>query len=182
MNLRSLFYVFTLAIIFVGTSADDSGADDGEGTLDTVLGGIGDFTKDVTSTLTGALSSVECSAETRAEAGCNNSPFTGTFVCREFASLFGNTIQHTVCARNVVEGLTFGLKSDTCGCCENEEGNGNSCPGACTCACGEGKVSVDFQILGFIKFNQCMTNNQAAHAVNWGNAARCAEVCEDGGR
>ena len=155
--IRSLFSLFALLCAASAQQLDVPGAD--------VAGQL-------FSNFTGALRSVECTDETRADNQCNVAPFSGVFVCRKFGSIFGGTIEHTVCSRNIVEGFTLGLQEDKCGCCEP------GCNEVCTCACGEGKVEVDVHILGFVKFSRCMTNGWASHATAWGNAAKCSTACQ----
>lgn len=166
MNIRTLLYAVTLATGFTATSAQ--------------LNIGNNFTKDAFDKLSGALSAVECEDETRAGAQCMLTPFSGTYVCRKFGSIFGGTVEHTMCAQNVVEGFTLGVKDDQCGCCANEDGE-KVCPPICTtaCTCDEGKVSVDVHVLGFIKFKRCVTNGWAKHSTTWGNAVKCTETCED---
>ena len=162
MNLRTLISFVALATSFTTGSAQLP---------------IGNYTKAALEGLGDALSAVECSDDTRSQAQCNFAPFSGTFVCRKFGSIFGNSVEHTMCSQNIVQGLTLGLKEDTCGCCPDENGV-PSCPEVCTCVCGEGKVSVDVQVLGFLKFSRCVTNGWASHSTAWGNAVKCSATCE----
>ena len=163
MNIRTLLHLVALAAGFTSTSAQFS---------------FKNATQDAFDAVSGALSAVECSDETRANSQCKIAPFSGTYVCRKFGSIFGGAVENTVCSQNVVEGFTLGVKTDRCGCCPGEDG-APKCPVVCTCECGEGKVMVDVQVLSFIKFSRCVTNGWSQHTTAWGNAVKCTEECPD---
>jgi hypothetical protein len=123
------------------------------------------------------VSAVECDEVTRAESQCALAPFSGTFVCRKFASIFGFSYERTVCAQNVVQGLTMGLKSDVCGFCPKE----GASPDTCTCICGDNKVLVRTTMaFGAVKFDRCVTNGWSQHMTAWGNAVECISEEECG--
>jgi hypothetical protein len=133
---------------------------------------FGNLTSTALATFGDSLNNVPCGESTRAQAQCNLAPFSGTFVCREFGSIFGNPVRRTVCVRNIVQGFTLGLKSDVCGFCPEE----GAAPEVCTCVCDEGKVLVEFSFL-FFKRQLCVSNGFSQHATAFGNAASCVEEC-----
>jgi len=163
MSMKTLIYIATLAAVLSSASAQLG-----------FLENLPNQTKSALDAVGTSLSAVECTEETRSGAQCMLAPFSGTYVCRKFGSLLGAEVQHTVCATNVVQGLTLGLNNDVCGCC-----NG-SCADVCTCACEEGKVLINIAtFFGLVNRQQCVTNGFSQHATAWGNAATCvsAEQC-----
>jgi len=125
----------------------------------------------------------ECSQETRNEAACNVAPYSGVFVCRKYFSFFLWESEHTVCAKNVAEGVTLGMAEDTCGCCQTEAGAG--CPQECPCECGDAdedgimpSVMIQPVIFGDRRGPAiCAPKGVARHATAWGGRVVCAEEC-----
>ena len=135
---------------------------------------LANFTSNVADRVSDALSAVECDDDTRATNQCNLTPFRGTYVCRPVATLFGQQIKQTVCARNIIQGFTLGSVDDTCGCCEE-----TGCPVVCGCPCGENRVVVKASLLfGFINTARCVTNGWSQHLQAWvpGEGMQCVEA------
>jgi len=133
------------------------------------------------STVTGylgeAVTSVNCSAEVRAENQCNLAPFTGTWVCREYGSLLGNTYSQTICAQNILPGFTVALNGDTCGCCPD-----TGCPKTCGCPCEDDpeRVMVKVKMLfGLVETERCVTNGWSQHIQAWTGESECIEATVD---
>ena len=154
VNKRGIVYLLTLALVaLTGANAQ-----------------FFDRVRNVTNIAGNILSAVDCNAQVQAEAQCNLAPFSGTFVCREFASFLGYASRRTVCARNIINGLTLGLESDQCGCCDGD------CPEPCGCPCGENRVWVEVRMMfGLLNFQRCMTNGMSQHATAWGDSAKCVD-------
>lgn len=160
MNFKLLLQILALVASFNASSAQ-----------------IANFTLGVLEAAGNIVNAVECDEVTRAESQCALAPFSGTFVCRTFGSIFGISYRRTVCAQNVIQGLTMGLTSDVCGFCPEE----GAAPETCTCVCADNKVLVRTNmVFGAVKFDRCVTDGWSQHMTAWGNAVECVSEDECG--
>ena len=119
--------------------------------------------------------------EIRSQYSCNLAPFKGVFVCRQFVSFLGATVEASVCVRDVADGVTLALEADTCGPCEG------IVPKTCGCGCGKqledgtyGSSYVQPLLWGETKGPKvCLTNGMVSHATAFSNRIQCVEVCEE---
>lgn len=123
------------------------------------------------------LANTQCDAESverTDDVECNKTPFKGSYHCREYMSFFFLKSRHSVCVRDVTEGVTLGMKGDECGCCDGP------CK-VCTCECSEGSKLIQSQwLFGLFKPKHCVPNGYASHLTNWGGRANCVpdEECD----
>ncbi|CAB9517141.1 expressed unknown protein [Seminavis robusta] len=162
MSFKTILYVLALLASVSSTSAQ----------LPSINFDFANATSGVIDELGVALSNVQCAEDTRAESQCNKAPFSGTYVCREFGTLFGSSVKRSICATNIVQGLTLGLSTDTCGPCPD------TAPQVCQCACGDNKVMVKGTFFfGRVNLNRCVTNGLSQHMTAWGGAVSCDDGC-----